>query len=315
MSKENLHNSLWYILGKGIKIYVSNIDKFLLYMLFPVFGQVIGIALTFGMTLGFMEKVVERAESPAAALLLILLLAIPGLLIFVKAFWDYMVAYVALNSMTEGAVTTGKVYDYQSHNEIVTRQALKYIGFLLILSVLISVGSSIFFIIPAFVLWIYFILVFQVFTFEPDLKISEIFMRSFSLIKGNWARTFIILIILGFFTIYIVTEGVTVIFDYLNLTDKACSIFDVFTNRIPLDSLNRTLVFFNMPILTNSIISKWIYLTVLSAIISGLTLPMRSICWSLWYKNLSDSKDFIEEQPIKKQRKSRRERLDDGDME
>ena len=157
MSKYKLNNSIFFILWEGIKIYFSNIDKFFIYMLFPVFGQVIGIALAFGLSLGFADKVAQKADSPASALLMVLLLAVPGLLIFAKAFWDYMVAYVALNSMTEGAVTTGKVYDLASHNEVATQRGWKYVGFLIVLSVLMSLGSSIFFIIPGFVLWIYFI--------------------------------------------------------------------------------------------------------------------------------------------------------------
>ena len=83
MSKYKLKNSIFFILWEGIKIYFSNIDKFLLYMLFPVFGQVIGIALSFGLSLGFSDKVVQKADSPAVALLMILLLVIPGFLIFV----------------------------------------------------------------------------------------------------------------------------------------------------------------------------------------------------------------------------------------
>ncbi len=53
MSKYEIKNSIWFVLAEGIKIYFSNIDKFLVYMLFPVFGQVLGIALTFCLTLGF----------------------------------------------------------------------------------------------------------------------------------------------------------------------------------------------------------------------------------------------------------------------
>lgn len=315
MSKQSLHNSIIYVLAKGIKIYFSNIDKFFVYMLFPVFGQVIGIGLTFGLTLGFSEKIIQRAHTPVGALLLILLLAIPGLLIFAKAFWDYMVAYVALNSMTEGAVTTGKVYDFQSHNEVATRQTLKYIGFLIILSVFMSVGSSIFFIIPAFVLWIYFVLIFQVFTFEPDLPIFDMYKRSFSLIKGSWGRTFILMIVLAFFSIYILTQGITVIFDYLNLADKLCSVFDIITNRIPLDGVNRTLAFFNKPIITNEMISKSLYLTIITSVISGMTLPIRSICWSLWYKSLSDIKDYDSDGGVKRQRKTSRKKSEDEYME
>ncbi len=315
MSKYKLKNSIFFILWEGIKIYFSNIDKFLLYMLFPVFGQVIGIALSFGLSLGFADKVVQKADSPAVALLMILLLAIPGLLIFAKAFWDYMVAYVALNSMTEGAVTTGKVYDLASHNEVATQRGWKYIGFLIILSVLMSLGSSIFFIIPGFVLWIYFILVFQVFTFEPDLSITDIFKRSFLLVKGNWARTFILMAVLGFFSMYILTEGITVVFDYLNLTASASSIFNFISNLIPLDLVNKILVHANQPIITNEMISKTIFLSVLGMIISGLTLPIRSICWSLWYKNLSDVKgvdaEIVVSKPVRRvSRKSRYEKED-----
>ena len=315
MSKYKLKNSIFFILWEGIKIYFSNIDKFLLYMLFPVFGQVIGIALSFGLSLGFAEKVSQKADSPAVALLMILLLAIPGLLIFAKAFWDYMVAYVALNSMTEGAVTTGKVYDLASHNEVATQRGWKYIGFLIILSVLMSLGSSIFFIIPGFVLWIYFILVFQIFTFEPDLSITDIFKRSFLLVKGNWARTFILMAVLGFFSMYILTEGITVVFDYLNLTASASSIFNFISNLIPLDLVNKILVHANQPIITNEMISKTIFVSVLGMIISGLTLPIRSICWSLWYKNLSDVKgadaEIVVSKPVRRvSRKSRYEKED-----
>lgn len=315
MSKYKLKNSIFFILWEGIKIYFSNIDKFLLYMLFPVFGQVIGIALSFGLSLGFADKVVQKADSPAVALLMILLLAIPGLLIFAKAFWDYMVAYVALNSMTEGAVTTGKVYDLDSHNEVATQRGWKYIGFLIILSVLMSLGSSIFFIIPGFVLWIYFILVFQVFTFEPDLSITDIFKRSFLLVKGNWARTFILMAVLGFFSMYILTEGITVVFDYLNLTASASSIFNFISNLIPLDLVNKILVHANQPIITNEMISKTIFVSILGMIISGLTLPIRSICWSLWYKNLSDVKgvdaEIVVSKPVRRvSRKSRYEKED-----
>ena len=315
MSKYKLKNSIFFILWEGIKIYFSNIDKFLLYMLFPVFGQVIGIALSFGLSLGFADKVVQKADSPAVALLMILLLAIPGLLIFAKAFWDYMVAYVALNSMTEGAVTTGKVYDLASHNEVATQRGWKYIGFLIVLSVLMSLGSSIFFIIPGFVLWIYFILVFQIFTFEPDLSITDIFKRSFLLVKGNWARTFILMVVLGFFSMYILTEGITVVFDYLNLTASASSIFNFISNLIPLDLVNKILVHANQPIITNEMISKTIFVSVLGMIISGLTLPIRSICWSLWYKNLSDVKgadaEIVFSKPVRRvSRKSRYEKED-----
>ena len=62
-------------------------------------------------------------------------------------------------------------------------------------------------------------------------------------------------------------------------------------------------------------ISKTIFVSVLGMIISGLTLPIRSICWSLWYKNLSDVKGVEAEIVVSKSvrrvsRKSRYEKED-----
>ncbi len=296
MSKGKIRNSAWVVLFEGIKIYFSNIDKFFVYMLFPVFGQLIGIALAFGLTLGFADRIAQKATSMSSALLLILMLAIPGLLIFAKAFWDYMVAYVALNSMTEGAITTGKVYDFKSHNEVATRRSGKFILFLLSVGVLSSVAVScsiipVFGLIPPLLLWVYFVLVFQVFTFEPELSVSDCYKRSFSLIKGDWGRTFFLMIILGFFSIYIITEGATVIFDYLHLTEPASSLFNFVGNAIPLHHVNKILAYANLPLITVGIISKAILTFVLSIIVSELTLPIRSICFSLWYKVLAEVKD------------------------
>lgn len=304
MSKYKMKNSIWFVLFEGLKIYFSNIDKFILYMLFPVLGQVLGIALCFGLTLGLSDKIAAKADSISSAMLFILLLAIPGLLIFAKAFWDYVVAYVALNSMTEGAVTSGKVYDFKSHNEVATRRSLKYIGFLLILSVLMSLGTSIFFIIPGFVLWIYLILIFQIFTFEPDLSIWECYKKSFVLVKGDWGRTFSLMLILAFFSIFIITQGITVVFDYLNLTKSVCSIFDFIGKLLPLHTINHAFSYARLPYnITVEMVSNWIFVTILSCIVAGLTLPIRSICWSLWYKNLSDIKDTEQVKDTKRSKK------------
>ena len=310
MSKQGVKNSIFTVLAEGIKIYFSNIDKFFVYMLFPVFGQIIGIVLTFGLSLGFAEKIVAKTDNPWHALILVLLLAVPGLLIFCKAFWDLMVAYVALNSMTDGAINTGKVYDIPSHNEVATRRAFQYITFLVVIGLISSVASSIFFIIPGFILWIYFILVYQVFTFEEGLSIPEIFKRSFILVRGNWLRTLILMVILAFFSIFIITEGITVIFDYLNLTDKISTLFNFITYQIPLDLTNKVLSYFKYPIITPDMISKSIFISILSFIVSGLTLPIRSICWTLWYKSLCNKKDEINKSE-KKARRKRQEKEDE----
>ncbi len=325
MSKDKIKNSILFVLTDSIKIYFSNIDKFTLYMLFPVFGQVIGLSLAFGLTVGFADKIAQKATDMTSALLYVLLLAIPGLLIFIKAFWDYMIAYVALNSMTEGALTTGKVYDFQSHREVATKRSFKYIIFLAAIGILSFAAIfcciiPVFGLIPPLILWIYFILVFQVFTFEQDLSIKECFSKSLNLIKGDWARTFILMIILAFFSIFIIAMGVTVIFDYLDLTDNICSIFDIVGYSMQLDFVNKVLRYINQPEITVNMISKTIFTSIIWVIVSGLTLPIRSCAYTLWYMSLSDAKgNNVQSLPTnklaKKEKKATKKKVKENESE
>ncbi|MBR1461419.1 hypothetical protein IJ596_07315 [bacterium] len=313
MSKNKIKNSMFAALFEGVKIYFSNMDKFVIYMLFPVFGQLVGIISALALPLGLADRIAEKSSSLSSAMLMIILLAVPGLLIFMKAFWDYMIAYVSLCSMTEGALTTGHVYDFQSHKEVATRRIGKYILLLLCVGLLSCVGLlfsiiPILGLIPPLIVWVYLILIFQVFTFEQDLSVKGYFKRSFELVKGNFAKTFIIMLILGFFSIFIITEGSTVIFDYLHLTDKVAGLFDFVGNKMPLDVINKALAYAGtQQVITVAYISKLIFTSCLGVVVAGLTLPIRSICWTLWYMALSESKAVKAEQKPKKSKKSKEE--------
>ena len=211
--------------------------------------------------------------------------------------------------MTEGAITTGRVYDFQSHREVATRRGGKYIlllfavGILSLCAVLCCI-IPIFGLIPPVILWIYFILVFQVFTFEENLTVKECFQRSFDLVKGDWGRTFLLMFLLGFFSIYIITQGTTVIFDYLKLTDILASKFDFIGLAMPLEHINRAFKYIGVNYeLSVNTISMIAFTFVLSIIVSELTLPIRSICYSLWYKILTESKDSHSVEKPKKYKK------------
>ena len=139
-------------------------------------------------------------------------------------------------------------------------------------------------------MWIYLILVFQIFTFEQDLGIKDCFKRSFNLVKGRWSQTFLLMFLLSLFSIFLITEGVSVIFDYMHLTDNLCSLFDFIGNSIDLTTINKALMYLHQPEITTRVISQWMFYIILWSIVSGMTLPIRSICWTLWYKNLSEAK-------------------------
>ena len=112
------------------------------------------------------------------------------------------------------------------------------------------------------------------------------------------------MLILAFFSIFIITQGITVVFDYLNLTKSVCSIFDFIGKLLPLQTINHAFSYARLPYnITVEMVSNWIFVTILSCIVAGLTLPIRSICWSLWYKNLSDIKDTEQVKDTKRSKK------------
>ena len=90
------------------------------------------------------------------------------------------------------------------------------------------------------------------------------------------------------------------------MTDKVCSLFDFIGNGMPLEYFNKALRYINLPEITVNMISKTLFMTTLTTIVAGLSLPIRSICYTLWYKTMSCLKDGVPEQKSKKQKKSQK---------
>lgn len=312
MSKAKIENSIFNVLKEGVKIYCMNFLQFTRYMAFPVLGQLAGMGLIFGLAglyTAYLPELIEK--SPAfnnftTIVACVILITVPGMIIFLKAFWDFLFAYGALNSMADSALNTGRVYDFPAHNSLITQRTFKYVGLWFIIGLLSLIAINPFFIIIAAILFIYFILVFQVFTFEEDVSILGCFRRSMELVKGNFARTFILMCIIGFFTHYLFVEGFSVFFDLTGLTGLLSKPFEswVMTN-IPIDSFNNWLLNINprADILTPAKVAESFVYQIAFFIVTGFTLPLRSICWSLWYKALNNS-------CVKSERKSGTRRLD-----
>lgn len=296
MAKVKLQNSVWNILFEGLKLYFKNIGTFSKYMLFPVFGQIIGIVLIFSLTGWFTFNLPTIvAKHPAfndfsVILLTLLLITIPGFAVFLKAFWDYLVAYGALNSMAQAVLSTGKLYDLKAHNEVITKRTFAFVGLLLAITILTLIAINPLFWVIGLVFFIYFILVFQVFTFEEDKSIIECFKRSLALIKGNFARTFFIATVLGVISYYILSYCVTAFVEVIRLGEILKGIFEAWAQTLPLADINATAATFKLPAITPLDVAEQVFNSSIFFIVAGLTLPMRSVCWTLWYKNLAEIK-------------------------
>lgn len=293
------------IFFEGLKIYALNIHKFLLYMAFPVLGQILGLFLIFGMTYWFTQNYQDLTiKYPAlremsTMLITSIVLVIPGLLIFVKAFWDYLVAYGALNSMTDGYLNTNKVYDFRAHNDVILKKTFSFIAIWFIIGIFSIIAIIPVFWIFAFIFFIYFILIFQVFTFENGLSPIGYFKRSFELIKGKFGKTFLLMAILALFTYYLLPAGLSVIFDYLNLTNALSKGFEAWAFTLPLESVEQFGI-------TPSIVGENMVKELIFFLGIGFTLPLRSICWTLWYNNFAEP---VEKKPKKVKRKPKTKKL------
>lgn len=293
------NRSVWLIFFEGIKIFALNIHKFMLYMAFPVLGQILGIFLIFGLTFWFTQNMQDIAakydalNNMSSMITLIVVSVIPGVLILIKAFWDYLVAFVALNSMTEGYLNTGRVYDFKAHNSVATQKSFSFITIWFLISIMTILGILPVFWIFAGLFFVYFILVFQVFTFENGLSPVGYFKRSMFLIKGKFGRTFLLMAILTIFTYVILVSGLGVLFDAFNWTNPLAKMFEAWAYTLPIDSLEQYGV-------TPSVIGTELVKQLIFFLAVGFSLPIRSICWTLWYNELAS-----EDEPVVKKTKKR----------
>lgn len=297
MARLKLQDSVWSIFGETLKIYLAEFFKFTGYMAFPVLGQLFGIIWVFASTFVLTDNFEYLAakfpvmNEYTSFMLVALLLALPGLMLFVASFWQYLIAYGSLNSMTEGVLTTGRVYDFAAHKEVITRKTPKYIALWLVYSIFAALASFPLLWVLGGIFFIYFILIFQAFTFEDEMPVTGYFRKSFDLIRGNFAKTIALVLLLVVLTFYLLPMGLNVIMGALNLREFFTGLIIPVVSNLQLDAVNQMFIMFGMPPVTPELLAQSILEQAVFFIAVGFTLPLRSICWTLWYKCLDEKKE------------------------
>ena len=286
---------------KSLKLYFGSFPSFLKYMSFPALGQILGLLWILWAAyfyINFLPQLMKYSvfNSYAVIFLVLLIITLPGLFVMLKAFWEYLVAYGAINSMLDGLIKSGYVYDFPAHNEVITRKTSKFIGIWLVISLLATIFSFPLLIIFGAIVFVYFILVFQVFVFEPDENLFNCFKRSFQIIKGKFGKTFILMLLVGGFTMYVLPLLVNYIFEYAKITKYLAIPFDRITSLLPLEEINKNLPFR----LTSLMVAQYFVQSIINLIIIYYTLPLRSICWGLWYKQNVKAKSKIDKRLLKR---------------
>lgn len=292
--KDSAFSGILKIFFNGVKLYFLNFEKFFKYMAFPVFGQIIGITLIFFASYIFTIHVSAlTSKSPVfdnipLVFLILILLTIPGFFIFCKAFWDYLIAMAALNSMASTLLEGGKLDDTGIHSELIKRRTGSYILFLLLLTLI-----NLFLSIP--VLWglwaiafVYLALSFQVFALEEDKGAFDAIKTGINLIKFNFWKTALLLVILGVFTYWLVPGLVSWGFETGNLGGFFSYPVDKYVQLLPLADFNALLAQAHIPYTIKSYtLAQHIVLSVVSFAVCAFALPLRAICCTELYKELT----------------------------
>ncbi len=288
-SKKNVFE----IFMDGVGIYLKHLPTFLKYMLFPVFGQMFGVILSFVLSLGFAYTIGASMEDSNLAFAITMLLAIPGLIIFTKAFWEYLVAYVSISSMTENTIKSGRIYDINAHKKVATMS--KRVGSFISLWLLFGLFTIVAILPPMWIIaviaFVFISLIFQVFTFEKNLSAVDCFKQSAKLVVKNFGGTVGLLLILGIGTYFILPKLAEILLTLIQVVNLLSMLLDpIISDVLPIDKWNATFQTLGAAYLITSLdISKMIISAAISGLVISFTLPLRSICFTLWYKQLSIS--------------------------
>ena len=295
------------IFAESIGLYFSNFDKFVQYMSFPVLGQIAGLGLVLLITFFYTQNLPNLIEKyPAlnnfnALILLSIIITLPGLAIFIKAFWDYLIAYGAINSMLDNMLKSGRVYDFDAHTELVKRRSVPFVGLWFLFGIFSILAICPLFWVVCGILAIYFVLVFQIFTFEPELSPAGCVKRSLNLIKGHFASTFMLMAFVGLLTYLFIPQIVIKLFDIGNINNFFANLIMPIVSQLP--DLN--LQMYGLPEISKENIALFKIKTFVAQILIQYTLPLRSILWSMWYRELAKA-DFKPKETTSKKRKTKR---------
>lgn len=300
MSREkNKYLNMFNIFFTGIKIYFKNLDKFMLYLAFPVFGQVVGVAMLLFITYLYATYLPTLManfvffDNLLASFTLLIVLTVPVFFILCKAFYDYLIAMAALNSISNSISAKGKNknLDIKVHHELIKRRSFKYMWLLAILGIAYLVGMLPFFWVILALFLVYSSLAIQVFTLEESSGPISAIKRSFALVKNNFWSTTLLLLLITALTYFILPNLITWACEEIQLVYYLSLPIEKYFSLLPIDVINQTFQSFNIKyqLEVYEMARMWVTSSI-SFIVVSFTLPIRSCCCTLLYKQLDDEK-------------------------
>ncbi len=290
--KRKVSLNVFKIFFTSTKVYFLYLDKFVKYLMYPVFGQIFGlialflVAYLFAVNTATLQEKIPFMFSERNFLIVYICCLAPFFAIFIKAFYEYLIAFGALNSVCYIITPKKKVQEitFDTHNDAIERRIAQYIVLLFLFSLITFVLS-----LPLFWIFIpFFVLIFQIFALEQSAGALYSVKRSIELVKGHYFQTLIALILVVLAT-YIFIPGLFVwAFNHFRLTDYLIIPVDKFLAVMPINisALNDVLRANMMQTIELSDISKLIVESMICSIFVMFTLPLRCCTFTNLYAAL-----------------------------
>ena len=311
--------NIFQIFFRSAKIYIKNFLPLTRAMLFPTLGQIAGIILILAPVYFYRQNIlltmsVEDLQKNVFFLLLgLILMVIPGFTVFVKAFWDYMVVMVSLNTMTAYIIEKNSLDNFKIHNETMKLRTKDYIVLLFILmgiwlillfapflaflisSIVLSEAVSVILfsllvvicVLFLIVISIYLCLSFQVFAFEKITPVETV-KKSFSMMKNNFWRGIWLGILLFVVTgaiipaIFQIILGISPIMDYLIIPFE--SYYKILAETPVVAEIFSKLETYSPNLPREAAVSS------IGMIITAFLLPLGSASYTLFYRGIKNGK-------------------------
>lgn len=300
MSREkNKYLNMFNIFFTGIKLYFQYLDKFMMYLAFPVFGQVIGVTMLLFITYLYASNITTLTsnfvffDNVLASFTILIVLTVPAFFILCKAFYDYLIAMAALNSMSNSILAKGKNKNIDSkvHHELIKRRSFGYMWLLANLGIVYLVGMLPFFWVILALFLVYSSLAIQVFTLEESSGPISSIKRSFALIKNNFWSTTLLLFLITALTYYILPNLITWAFEESQVVYYLSIPLEKYFSLLPIDAINQSFKSFNLNYQIEVYeLARMSVASTISFIVVSFTLPVRCCCCTLLYKQLDDEK-------------------------
>ena len=277
---------------EGLKIYLNNLDIFVKYLSFPILGTFFGAFLLFSINYCYVTNIEKLQmanpvfENMAVIMTLLLILTIPGFLIMIKAFVDYVIAFGAINSM---CVNEKRIVDVYYHKETIKRRFLPYCVLIVVLSLIITILSFPILLPLLLIAVIFLSLTVQIFTLEEDSTPFSAMKKSTELVKSDFWTVFWILIIIFLISYIAIPYLITWAVSKTALLSIMTNPVEKYLALLPVNDINSIIgmsgINYKFDII---LIAEYIVQSTIATIVIMYMLPFRCACCVNLYKNLSE---------------------------